>query len=105
MLLMDADDDMTMPVNMGNPVEFTIKELAELIIELTGSSSKLQYLAAPQDDPFQRRPDISRAERFLGWRPIVQLRQGLESTIGYFEDLLGQKRGAILANKREEVLG
>ena len=68
---MDADDDFTGPMNMGNPGEFTIKELAEKIVELTGSSSKLDYIDLPQDDPKQRQPDISSARDKLGWTPVV----------------------------------
>ncbi len=75
------------PVNLGNPGEFTIKQLAELIIELTGSSSKLHYMPLPADDPSQRRPDITLAKARLGWSPTVDLRQGLTKTIEYFRSL------------------
>ena len=87
---MDADDDFTGPMNMGNPGEFTIKELAEKIIELTGSSSELVYIDLPQDDPKQRQPDISSATNKLGWTPVVTLEEGLKKTIAYFEDLVNQ---------------
>lgn len=76
------------PINLGNPVEFTIRELASLVLELTGSSSKLVFRPLPSDDPKQRRPDIERAKAALGWEPKVRLRDGLEKTIAYFETLL-----------------
>ena len=91
--LMDSRRELTGPVNIGNPREFTMRELAELTIDLTGSASTIAYMPLPIDDPRQRRPDISVAERELGWRPEVQLREGLERTIAYFEDLLSHKRG------------
>ncbi len=86
--LMESDDAIIGPYNLGNPVEFTIKELAEKIISLTGSSSKLIYKSLPQDDPQQRQPDITRAKEDLGWQPKVPLEKGLEKTIAYFHDLL-----------------
>jgi UDP-glucuronate decarboxylase len=86
--LMDAPDRLTGPVNLGNPSEFTIRELAEQVIGLTGSNSELQFLALPQDDPIQRQPDIGLARRELGWEPRMAMRQGLEQTIAYFEGLL-----------------
>jgi UDP-glucuronate decarboxylase len=76
------------PVNVGNPVEFSIRELAELVIDVTGSTSRLVFAPLPADDPRQRRPDISKAERLLGWRPTVALRQGLERTVAHFDQLL-----------------
>lgn len=79
------------PVNLGNPGEFTIRELAELIVELTGSSSKLVFLPLPADDPMQRQPDISRARELLGgWAPEVRLAHGLTQTIRYFDRLLSE---------------
>ncbi|MET0258169.1 MAG: NAD-dependent epimerase/dehydratase family protein, partial [Methylobacterium sp.] len=72
------------PVNIGNPVESTIRELAETVIDLTGSSSKLVYRPLPPDDPRQRRPDIAKARDILGWEPRVALREGLTRTIAYF---------------------
>ena len=84
--LMNSCTGFTGPVNVGNPIEFTIKELAELVIELTGSSSKLVYQALPEDDPKQRRPDISLAKKELGWSPTIMLREGLKRTIDYFEE-------------------
>ncbi|KAA9013019.1 SDR family oxidoreductase [Sphingobium limneticum] len=85
--LMDTGRDFTGPVNLGNPIEFTIRELAEAVVELTGSGSELVYLPLPSDDPTQRRPDISVAEAKLNWRPKVQLREGLIKTIEYFQKL------------------
>jgi UDP-glucuronate decarboxylase len=84
MALMDSGPEVTGPTNIGNPVEFTVRELAEKVIELTGSSSTLVKEPLPQDDPQQRQPDISRAKRELGWEPSVPLEQGLVKTIDYF---------------------
>ena len=75
------------PVNIGNPGEFTIKQLAEKVIELTGSSSKLTYLPLPKDDPLQRKPDISLAKKELGWEPKIDLDEGLKRTIAYFKSV------------------
>lgn len=86
--LMQTPKDFTGPVNLGNPGEFSMKELAELTLELTGSKSKLTYLPLPQDDPKQRQPDITVARERLGWEPKVLLREGLTHTIGYFDRLL-----------------
>ncbi|MFS8114979.1 SDR family oxidoreductase [Rhizobium jaguaris] len=86
--LMGTDDEVTGPINLGNPVEFTMLELATLVIELTGSRSKIKYLPLPTDDPRQRQPDIGLAKSELGWKPKVQLRGGLARTIAYFDDLL-----------------
>ncbi len=86
--LMASSDDFTGPVNTGNPGEFTIKELAEKVIDLTGSSSTLVYEPLPSDDPIQRKPDISLAKEKLGWDPGIQLTEGLQKTIPYFENLL-----------------
>ncbi len=82
--MMDAPDDFPGPVNLGNPAEFTIKELAELVIELTGSQSRIVYLPRPADDPERRRPDITLARTRLGWEPKVPLREGLARTIAWF---------------------
>ena len=84
MSLMDTGPDVTGPINIGNPNEFTVRELAEKVIELTGSGSKIVEEPLPQDDPRQRQPDISKAKRDLGWEPTVQLEQGLTQTIAYF---------------------
>lgn len=86
--LMDTAPDVTGPVNIGNPNEFTIRELAELVIEMTGSRSTLDYRPLPQDDPMQRQPNITVARETLGWEPKVQLREGLERTIDYFRDFV-----------------
>jgi UDP-glucuronate decarboxylase len=75
------------PINLGNPHEFTIRQLAEMVIKLTGASSKLVFKSLPSDDPMQRKPDIGRATEVLGWEPTVQLEQGLKRTIGYFEKM------------------
>jgi len=86
--LMATPDDLTGPINLGNPHESTMIELAELVLELTGSASRIERRPLPQDDPRQRQPDISRAEAALGWRPTTPLRDGLARTIAYFDDLL-----------------
>ena len=83
---MDTPDEFTGPVNIGNPVEFSMIELAELVRKLTGSNSKLIFKPLPSDDPRQRRPDISLAKRVLAWSPTTELEQGLEQTIRYFKD-------------------
>ena len=86
--MMDSPDDITGPINIGNPGEFTILQLAELVIELTNSNSKLIFMPLPQDDPKQRRPDISKAKEILNWEPTTQLREGLIRTIDYFENII-----------------
>jgi UDP-glucuronate decarboxylase len=83
--LMATPAEITGPINLGNPGEFTIKELAQKIIDLTGSSSKIVHMPLPTDDPRQRRPDISAANELLGWKPTISLREGLLKTIKYFE--------------------
>lgn len=85
---MATDKNVCGPINLGNPVEFTIRELALLVIELTGSKSKLCCKPLPSDDPKQRRPDISMAKQILGWEPVVPLREGLAKTIEYFDRTL-----------------
>ena len=86
--LMDSPDDFTGPINIGNPVEFRIMELAEKVIKLTNSLSKLVYEKLPDDDPIQRQPDINLAKEKLGWEPKIHLEEGLVMTIHYFENLL-----------------
>ena len=86
--MMATGDDITGPINIGNPGEFTIKQLAELVIELTGSKSKLVYEPLPSDDPTQRKPVIDKAREILGWEPTIPLREGLLRTIAYFDELL-----------------
>jgi UDP-glucuronate decarboxylase len=88
MRLMDAPDDVNYPINIGNPGEFTMKELAEIVLELTGSTSKMVFKPLPQDDPLQRCPDISRARDVLGWQPKIALREGLGKTIDYFRSVI-----------------
>jgi len=86
--MMDTGAAVTGPVNLGNPGEFTMRELAELVKELTGSRSELVHRPLPQDDPRQRKPDITQAKATLGWEPKVPLRDGLERTIAYFKSIL-----------------
>jgi len=86
--LMATPDDFTGPVNLGNPVEFTIKELAEKVIHMTGSKSKISYKPLPHDDPKQRQPDITLAKRELDWEPTIKLEDGLRKTIEYFDGLI-----------------
>ncbi len=86
--MMATPDEITGPINLGNPHEFTIKQLAELVIELTGSNSKIIYEPLPSDDPTQRQPVIDKAKTILGWEPTVQLREGLTKTIEYFDKKL-----------------
>jgi UDP-glucuronate decarboxylase len=85
--LMNSRDGFTGPVNIGNPGEFTMIELAEMVIRLTGSKSKLKFLPLPQDDPMQRQPIIDLAKKELDWEPKVQLEEGLKKTISYFQQL------------------
>lgn len=85
--MMNTADDVTGPINLGNPKEFTIKQLAETVIELTGSKSRIGYREPAQDDPKQRQPIIDRAQEILGWQPTIQLREGLQKTIDYFRNL------------------
>ena len=90
---METPAEVTGPLNLGNPGEFTMLELAELVLELTGSQSRIVHLELPADDPKQRRPDITRAKALLDWEPRVPLREGLERTIAYFDDLLAGREG------------
>jgi UDP-glucuronate decarboxylase len=90
--LMDTGDEVTGPINLGNPGEFTMKQLAETVLELTGSKSKIEHRPLPQDDPRQRKPDISKAQAILDWQPTIQLKEGVGRTIAYFDELL--KEGA-----------
>lgn len=86
----EATDPCTGPLNLGNPAEFTIQQLAETILDITGSRSKIEYRPRPPDDPMQRKPDISHARRALNWEPKVDLRDGLHRTIEYFDQLLSR---------------
>ncbi len=88
MKLMDTGDDFTGPVNLGNPNEFSILQVAEKTIEMTGSKSKVIFEPLPQDDPRQRQPDINLAKEQLGWQPQIELEQGLTKTIKYFEEIV-----------------
>ncbi len=87
MKMMETDDKIIGPINMGNPFEFTILELANLCIKLTNSKSKIIYLPLPSDDPMQRKPDISLAKNILNWEPKIQLEEGLKKTIDYFKNI------------------
>jgi UDP-glucuronate decarboxylase len=86
--LMNSREGFTGPVNIGNPGEFTIKQLAEMVVELTGTSSKIIYEDLPVDDPTQRKPDITLAKKELNWEPTVALRDGLQKTIDYFKGVI-----------------
>lgn len=93
MRLMGAPNGVTGPINLGNPGEFQIRELAEMVVEMTGSRSEIVFHPLPVDDPTQRKPDISRAKEDLGWQPAICLREGLEKTIAYFEWALSDTGG------------
>ncbi|WP_109467022.1 UDP-glucuronic acid decarboxylase family protein [Albibacillus kandeliae] len=93
--LMSCDDSVPQPVNLGNPTELTILELAELVVQLTGSRSRVEFRALPGDDPLQRKPDISRATDMLKWKPEIALRVGLERTIKYFDAHLSGRQTRI----------
>jgi UDP-glucuronate decarboxylase len=88
--MMATPRSVTGPINIGNPNEFTIRELAELIIELTGSKSRIVTAPLPSDDPRQRQPDITKARELLGWLPRIQLREGLVKTVAYFDAILSE---------------
>jgi UDP-glucuronate decarboxylase len=89
--LMETDDGVVGPVNLGNPEEFTIRQLAEIVVDITCSASKIVHRQLPTDDPKQRQPEISKAQELLGWRPTVPLRAGLTKTAAYFEELLARE--------------
>ncbi len=95
--MMATGDAVTGPINIGNPDEFTIAELADLVLELTGSRSRLVYRPRPEDDPNRRRPDIAAAQRALDWRPTVALRDGLKETVAYFRKLLDKDARTVFA--------
>ena len=103
--LMDTPDEVTGPMNLGNPGEFTIRELAEKVIELTGSKSKMVRKPLPADDPMQRKPDISFARKTIGWEPRIQLEAGLRRTIAYFEQLLRAELPARRAVRAKKASG
>jgi UDP-glucuronate decarboxylase len=98
--MIDTPDDVTGPVNIGNPNEFTIRELAELVIDLTGTKTKMTFEPLPSDDPRQRQPDIARARDLLGWEPKTQLRAGLVKTIAYFDKFLSEGAMPALPSRR-----
>jgi UDP-glucuronate decarboxylase len=101
--LMDSADDVTGPINIGNPAEITMRELAEAVLRLTGSKSKMVHRPLPHDDPTQRCPDITRARTLLDWEPRVALEQGLAKTIAYFDELLTQGGAAPAGAERLQV--
>jgi len=92
--LMDSPEEVTGPINLGNPQEFTIRELAKLVSAKTGTTANFQELDLPADDPKQRRPDIDRARKLLGWEPKIDLDHGLDRTIAYFRELIAKPLGA-----------
>ena len=99
MRLMATGDSVTGPINIGNPGEFSMLQLAAMVIELTGSRSKIVHRPLPENDPRQRRPDISRAQEHLSWAPRTPLKEGLKRTIAYFDYLLSE------AGLRETLVG
>jgi UDP-glucuronate decarboxylase len=101
--MMATPDEVTGPINIGNPREFSIRELAELVIAITGTKSKIVYAPLPSDDPRQRRPDISKATAILGWKPETQLREGLVQTVDYFEKMLSSGGAQHFADRRIAV--
>jgi UDP-glucuronate decarboxylase len=98
--LMATDSSVTGPVNIGNPDEFTIKELAEMVIEMTNTKSKIVYKPLPQDDPMQRKPDITLARETLGWEPTIKLEEGLKDTIAYFDNLMKKTNNELFDYRR-----
>jgi len=90
--LMNTSDQVTGPINVGNPNEFTILELAELVVELIGAKSKIEMKPLPHDDPQQRQPNIEMAKRELSWEPQTELKEGLQKTIAYFDGVLAQQQ-------------
>jgi UDP-glucuronate decarboxylase len=88
MALMAYDSTLPTPVNIGNPGEFSMLELAEKVIQMTGTTSKIVFQDLPQDDPKQRKPDISKAKEFLNWEPTIRLEEGLQKTIDYFRSVV-----------------
>jgi UDP-glucuronate decarboxylase len=105
MRLMATPDEVTGPINLGNPAEMTVKELAERIVALTGSRSAIEYRPLPEDDPKQRRPDISRAQAVLGWGPTTALENGLKKTVAYFEQLLSSGEATPDLSRRASPTG
>jgi UDP-glucuronate decarboxylase len=103
--MMDTEQGVTGPVNIGTPGEFSMRELAELIIELTGTKSKIVMRPLPPDDPKQRRPDISLAKQLLGWEPRIELRLGLQKTIDYFDAFLSEEGVALIGTNSASASG
>lgn len=107
--LMATPEAITGPINIGNPEEFTMRQLAELVVELTGSTSTIVTMPLPQDDPKQRRPDIQMAKQILGWKPRVSVSAGLAKTVSYFRDILTsdlkEANRDVFAERRESVAG
>jgi len=101
--LMNVDGEASKPVNLGNPSEVTIAELAKLIVSLVGSQSAIEFRKLPLDDPRQRCPDISRARELLHWRPQVALEDGLGRTIAYFDHLLSRNSAEVQLLRRRAV--
>ena len=97
---MDSPENITGPINIGNPGEFTIRELAEKVIAITGSKSKIVDRPLPEDDPKQRQPNIELAEKLLGWRPSINLDEGLKRTVTYFEARLRAHGKPMIGDKR-----
>jgi UDP-glucuronate decarboxylase len=93
--LMDAPDPMSRPINLGNSAEFTIRELAEIVFDIIGSARRIEHLPLPQDDPRQRRPDLTLAQQTLGWGPKVPLKEGLRRTIAYFDEILSARSARV----------
>ena len=93
--LMATGDDVTGPINLGNPGEFTILQLAEKVIQMTGAKSKIVNRPLPGDDPMQRKPDLTLARQKLGWEPVTALDEGLQRTIDYFEKLLSLGKASV----------
>jgi UDP-glucuronate decarboxylase len=91
-LLMETDDSFTGPVNLGNPEEMSMLDLASMVLELTGSSSGITFRELPEDDPMQRQPDISLAKKVLRWQPETEVREGLKHTIDYFRQLMSAEQ-------------
>ena len=103
--LMNSPQSVTGPINLGNPGEFTMLQLAQLTLELTGSKSKLSFMPLPQDDPRQRQPDIALAAKHLEWKPTVSLRDGLKRTIAYFDNLLAGETEAVVSDAADARTG
>jgi UDP-glucuronate decarboxylase len=97
--LMNSGDDVVGPINLGNPNEFTIRQLAELVIDITGSSSKIRSCPLPSDDPKQRQPNITKARQILKWNPTVDLRDGLVKTVDYFDKLISSGERLVRMDK------